>query len=363
MKSTPPFRTPPPSTGATRRRSSGAPHGGISVPAVRLIVTGALAQGVDVPELLASADLSPEALEDFDAFIPPQTVARLLLAAERLSGDEHFGLHMAERVPDTPASEVLQYVLRNSRTVGEGLQRLVRYHRLVLGSAEMRLEVEQDTARLIHRPAEDLPRSLRHAAESVLASIFLRIRGHMGPVLTLRRVGFMHGPPRSTAEHARIFQAPILFEQPFHSLVFDRAQLELPVPAADPQLAQVLDRFLVQTGMISNGPVRFTDQVRQRIAEQMKGQTPAVELVAARMHMSPRTLQRRLQDEGTRYAELVNDLRREFALRYLEQGRESISEIAFLLGFSEVSTFHRAFKRWCGQTPAEYRRRRDSVSS
>lgn len=363
MKSTPSLPTSLASTMAPRHRSPESPYGGVSVPAVRLIVTGAMAQGVGVPELLASADLSPEALEDTDASIPSQKVARLLLAAERLSGDEHFGLHMAERVLETPVSEALQYVIRNSRTVGEGLQRLARYHRLVLGSAEMRLEVEQDTARLTHRPPEGLHASPRHAAESILASIFLRIRGHMGPVLTLRRVSFMHGPPRSTAEHERIFQAPLLFEQPFHSLVFDRAVLEVPVPAADPQLAQVLDRFLMQSGVVSESPARFTDQVRQRIAEQMRGQTPAVELVAARMHMSPRTLQRKLQDEGTRYAELVNDLRREFALRYLEQGRESISEIAFLLGFSEVSTFHRAFKRWCGQTPAEYRRRRDSVGS
>jgi AraC-like DNA-binding protein len=83
-----------------------------------------------------------------------------------------------------------------------------------------------------------------------------------------------------------------------------------------------------------------------------------VEAIAARMHMSPRTLQRRLRDEGTTYLELLNDVRRELALRHVQEGRESISEIAFLLGFSEVSTFHRAFKRWCGRTPAEVRRHR-----
>jgi AraC-like DNA-binding protein len=334
------------------------PPAGIAVQTVRVFLSGAMAQGLDVSELLAAAELSPEAIEDTEAVVPVQKVVQLFLAAERLSGDEHFGLHLAERVLDARASDVLQYACRNSRTVGDALQRLTRYHRLVLGSAELRLEVEQDTARLIYRSASGILAPPRHAPESILASIFLRMRGSMGPVLSLRRVGFMHGAPRSAAEHSRIFQAPVLFEQPFHALVFDRALLELPVPAADPQLAQVLDRFMAQSGADAAQPVRFTDQVRQRIAEQMKGQAPAVEQVAARMHMSPRTLQRRLQDEGTRYADVVNDLRRELALRYLEQGRESISEIAFLLGFSEVSTFHRAFKRWCGKTPAEYRRQR-----
>lgn len=323
---------------------------------VRHVVAGAVLQGVDAAELLAAAELPPEELADEDAFVSPVVVARLFAAAERLTGDVDFGLHLAERALDAPVSNSLQYVCRNSRTVGEALERMARYHGLLHTAVQVRIEVEHDTARLVFRPAPGTVVPSRHAAETLLALLALRGRKELGPGFAVRRVGFMHSAPERTSEHARVFQAPVLFDQPCHSLVFDRACLDAPLPMADPALGQVLDRCLSQLGVGATAPARFADQVRQRITDLMKGQCPPVETVAARMHMSPRTLQRRLRDEGTQYAELLNDVRRELALRHLEEGRESISEIAFLLGFSEVSTFHRAFKRWCGQTPAEFRR-------
>lgn len=324
--------------------------------AVRLVVTGAVLRGAEASALLAAAGLSPESLQDTDAFVPTSTMTRLLTAAERQTEDDALGLHLSELTLETPASDPLNYACRSSPTLGEALRRLTRYYRLIHGAIELRLELEQDTARLIHRRAPGAAAPSRHAVEGILASIFLRVRKHLGPVLVLRRVGFAHDRPHDTSEHERLFEAPILFEQPFDSLVFDSALLELASPRADETLARMLDRFLEQTGACAAEPQRFSDQVRQRIAEQMKGQCPPMEAIAARMHMSPRTLQRRLQDEGTRYLELLDDVRRELALRHIQEGRESISEVAFLLGFSEVSTFYRAFKRWCGRTPAELRR-------
>ncbi|HLL55796.1 MAG TPA: AraC family transcriptional regulator [Myxococcaceae bacterium] len=334
------------------------PGDAVSMGVVRLVVTGAMLRGADVPELLAAAGLSPDALADADAYLPTSAMCRLFAAAERLTGDDSLGLHLAELVLEVPASDTLGYACRSSPTLGEALRRLTRYHRLIHGAADFRLEANEDTARLVHRRPPGAVTPSRHAVEGILASIFLRVRKHTGPALTLRHVGFAHARPADTSEHDRLFAAPVLFDQPFDSLVFDRALLDLPNPHADEALARVLDRFLEQTGVCATTPLRFADQVRQRIAEQLKGQCPPVEAIAARMHMSPRTLQRRLRDEGTTYLELLNDVRRELALRHVQEGRESISEIAFLLGFSEVSTFHRAFKRWCGRTPAEVRRHR-----
>jgi len=344
----------PPATASSRRRPEG--HDAVNMAVVRLVVTGAVMRGADAAELLGAAGLSPEALQDVDAFVPTTTMTRLFAAAERLTEDDAFGLHVAELVLATTASDHLNYACRNSPTLGEALRRLTRYYRLIHGTAEFRLEVEEDTARLLHRRPPGAATPSRHAVEGILASIFLRARKHLGPELVLRRVGFTHAAPADTLEHERIFQAPLLFEQPFDSLVFDRALLELKTPQADEALAKMLDRFLGDTGAEVAEPLRFADQVRQRIAERMKGECPPVEVIAARMHMSPRTLQRRLRDEGTRYLELLDDVRRELALRHIQEGRESISEVAFLLGFSEVSTFYRAFKRWCGRTPAELRR-------
>ena len=91
------------------------------------------------------------------------------------------------------------------------------------------------------------------------------------------------------------------------------------------------------------------------MVEELPDREPTVAAIAARLHMSARSLQRRLQDEDTRFTEVLSDLRRELALRYLQDRRISIGEVGFLLGFLDVTAFHRAFKRWTGRTPAEHR--------
>jgi len=338
------------------QRTEDAP-GALTMKAVRAVVMAALVKGADVPALLAAAELSPEQLQEEDAFLPVRKVARLFNEAARLTGDAHFGLHMAELTQHQRSSDVLDYAWRNSPTLGEGLRRAIRYHALLQTALEMRLEIDGTLARVLLRPVPGFTPT-HHGVESLLTSLFLRAKKELGDAFRLQRVGFMHATPEDITEHSRIFQAPVLFSQPHASLVFDRALLELPLAKADPALAQLLDRLLVPLGLDAAEPLRFTDRVRRHIAEQMQGQCPAVEDIAARMHMSPRTLQRRLQDEGSGYQELLNDVRRELALHHLGEKEKSISEVAFLLGFSEVSTFHRAFKRWSGQTPAEFRRQR-----
>jgi AraC-like DNA-binding protein len=99
----------------------------------------------------------------------------------------------------------------------------------------------------------------------------------------------------------------------------------------------------------------LSDRVRQILMQEVPGGNPSLEWVASRLALSPRTLQRRLRDEGTTHVALLDDLRRDLAIGYLKEKRVPIGEIAFLLGFSEPSAFHRAFRRWTGSTPGEVR--------
>jgi AraC-like DNA-binding protein len=156
-------------------------------------------------------------------------------------------------------------------------------------------------------------------------------------------------------EQERVFRAPVHYGCPRNELVLDRTSLDRPQRHAEQRLLAILDRQL--GALLSELPESrcFRDEVKRCVMDELPEGDPVVAAIARKLHMSARSLQRRLQNEGTSFAEVLSDLRRDRALRYLRDRRISISEVAFLLGFLDVTAFHRAFKRWTGSTPTEYR--------
>lgn len=273
--------------------------------------------------------------------------------AWRLSGDECFGLHAAERVRPG-AFDVLGYTLHSSATLGGAFERLVRYNHLLHDLADLRLTVNGGEARLSLRLLpEGTP---RQQAEFSLAVFLLFSRQATGTNVVPRVVEFSHAAPADLSEHRRIFQSPIRFARPATTLVLPRQALDLPLLQADPGLCAVLERQLRELLARLPAGESVLDRVRRLITTELCGGDPSVESVARRMHISPRTLHRRLRDAETSYRAVVDDLRQDLAVRYLAEDRLAIAEAAYLLGFSEASAFHRSFKRWTGRTPADYRR-------
>ncbi len=187
----------------------------------------------------------------------------------------------------------------------------------------------------------------------VLSTLRIMVGSHWAP----REVHFAHKTPEQTTEHARIFKAPVVFNCFANALVMEREFCAQPVPAADPNLFKILRHYL--DDMLSHAPREdeLLASIRKTIAELMKDGSPDIGRVAKRLALSPRTLQRRLRDIGLEFKVLVDDTRRRFAVEYLKDSENTLTEIAFLLGYSEVSAFSRAFKRWTGATPLDYRRR------
>jgi AraC-like DNA-binding protein len=166
-----------------------------------------------------------------------------------------------------------------------------------------------------------------------------------------RSVSFIHHEPASTERHQRLFRAPVRFSQPHDALAFDRALLARPLLTAEPALAGVLERQaeLLLTRLPPQGSLRGA--VRRALLPALPGGEPRIERVAKALAMTPRTLQRRLSEDGITFQGLLDDLRRELANHYLQgQGRPA-AEVAFLLGFADPSAFRRAFKRWTGSSP------------
>jgi AraC-like DNA-binding protein len=307
--------------------------------------------------VLAAAGLSSEDLADPDRMIPSDRVLILFDAAAEELGDDAFGLHIGETY-DFGAVGAVSYAVLNAPTVGTALANFERYARTNWHGLRLTLEVAGRTARLAHDVGLPGRERARHYAEgaAVVAVQLLRrlVRVDWAP----RRVLFGHGRPARTREHARIFGAPVRFDAPVSvAIELDAADLEHPVPHADRRLLPIVQRHLDERlASARDDEEDWLTSVRERVALEVCDGPPSIETVAARLALGVRTLQRRLGERGIVFKRMVDDVRRDLALRYLADGKSDLTEIAFLVGYSELSAFDRAFRRWTGSTPKQYQR-------
>jgi AraC-like DNA-binding protein len=266
--------------------------------------------------------------------------------------DENLGLHAAEAVQPGDF-DVLEYAGRSCATIGEAIEVVNRYIALLRDGAEFHLD--RHGARVIWNltMAIPLPRILNDWTVAVYVVLG---RTLIDDDYAPSEVHVTHARPTDTSEYARILRAPVRFGQSDNRLIMPASFLDRPIRQADARLHAVMQRYAGQLLEQRPSPQRFSDRVRVAVTETLRSKRPAVGLVADRLHLSERTLRRRLQDEGTSFTDVVDDVRRKLALSYLDQPNLGLAEIAFMLGFSQTSAFSRAFKRWTGIAPIERRR-------
>jgi AraC-like DNA-binding protein len=311
------------------------------------------ARGHDRSTFLKTHGIDPGIFRDPEARLPHTLAVSLWPAAIRLTNDLDLGLHVAEEIRPG-AYGALGYALRTSENFGMSLQRLCRYHRVFHDAAEVELTVRGDNAILSHRLR--LPGGVpRPVSEYIVAAWVITSRQAAGVDWIPIEVRFPHSTPEDTSEHRRLFGCVPKFGNDCSELVFSRDLLDMPFKTADPQLQAILEaQVLAMFQRLPKGEA-VTDSVRRLVAGELCNGEPGLEQIAPRLHMSPRTLHRRLEEEGTSFRQVLAEVRRELAARHLSERRLAIGEIAFLLGFSEPSAFHRAFKRWTGHAPLAYR--------
>lgn len=311
--------------------------------------------GVDCRNLFPELGLDYAALNDPDARFPQDGMTRLWLRAVELSGNPAIGLNMAKVV--RPASfHVVGYALMSSRTLKEGFARLVRYQRIIAEGADLSFRATPDGYALILAIHGDRLPPARQSAEASMAYSLAFCRWMTGRPINPLEIRFQGPPPADLEPYGQVFQAPLRFNAEHYALLFDRADMETPLPTANESLAQLHDRFAGEYLARFSGS-RVTHQARQVLCRLLPQGEPKREVVASTLHLSQRTLQRRLQEEGTSFQQLLDDTRRELAEQYLAQPNLTLLEIAYLLGFADPSNFFRAFRRWFDATPGEYRAR------
>jgi AraC-like DNA-binding protein len=329
--------------------------GTLSAVIVRAIARCAELRGLAVPQLCARFGLDGEILRNVDARVPISLVAALWSQVPVLVHDEDFGLHVAE-FAITAAQTLPAQLILASPTLGDGLRRLLRFERVIADVNPTGLSLEGDEAILdLARTGQPVP---RHAAEFSSAWLVLLARRVTGKSLVPRHVEFVHPAPPRLDEHVRIFAATPSFNGEATRLVLARELLDEPSSAADAALAEILDSYAHK--LLKQLPTApdFIARVRAAALPAMAEGSVTITVVAQKLGLAPRTLQRRLADEHqTSFQALLEQLRKDLARQWLSEQQLSIAEIAFALGFADQSTFHRAFVRWTGVTPGQFRRR------
>jgi AraC-like DNA-binding protein len=319
-------------------------------------LTGAIrASGGDPARIARTVALDPALFTRLDGSIPCSDFARLLDEAARATGDDCFGLHFGERYQPKQIG-ALAYVVLNSPSIRSGFENAVRYLRVHNEAAVTSLDVEPARAYLRFAlrgvPVEIARQQSEYALVVTLNTIRLMAGSRWAPL----EVQFAHPAPREPAEHLRVFGCPVSFGSRTNALVVEPQFLDRQVPAADEGLYPILRKYLDRILKEMPHDDRALADVRRAIGESMREGEPKLAAVARRIGSSPRTLQRRLGELGVDFKSLVDDTRRRFSLKYLEDRANTPTEIAYLLGYSEVSAFNRAFKRWTGSSPVKYRR-------
>ena len=319
------------------------------MPVVRLL----LARGCDHRASLAAVGLHLADLERTNLRVPHSQAERFLADAIERSGDPAFALHCGA-LTDLSDLGMLSMLLVTAPTFGDSVRRVQRFGRLLHDAAHDWGERVGDLYYwYMEMPGVKLSVP---AVESVTSASVARIRFWAGPEWAPREIWFTHDAPPYESEYRRVFRCDVRFRAPHDALVIDASLLDR-TNLADRSMAELVERRAEAALLELEASRSVASQVREQVLGLLGDGSVGAESISRRLHVSRATLTRKLAQEGTTLSAVLDDARRDLAVEYLRQGSLSLEEIARRLAFSDARAFRRAFQRWTGTTPAEYRAR------
>ena len=325
----------------------------------RLIWEALPSYGIDADAVFAEVGIDPSALEDPNGRYPVTSMVRLWRLAVARSGDPCFGLTAAAQWHPT-TWHGLGFAWLASETLEDALGRLERYSAIFSTAADIRLEERPEDFRLTvgaHKGSQD-------EMMDVITDAFVSIVVHMcgaicGPDFRPLRVELVHEGSGCRQKRREVFGAPIQYGARENALYFAKAVARKPLASANAELAHANER-VVADYLAEFEKAAIVWQVRTLLIKHMSSGEINMGRVAELLNLSRRTLQRRLEDEGTSFKTILDDTRRELAQRLIRDRAMTLGEISYLLGFSETSSFSRACRRWTGVSPSQLRGRATS---
>lgn len=316
------------------------------------MVRAAERRGLDPAPTLARHGVSLPTLLDADNHIPVAVEFAIWDELRDRTGQPALQLFAPIELP-LGTYHVVEYLIGASATVGEGLQRLARFIGIIAKQVALTTAVDAREGHLAVAAANGSAVPPVYA-DYTLGAVVGRVR-HFRPALQVLRVELRRERPADVSPYLEVFRTDVRFGAPADRICFERAEWDTPFATRDPSLAGVLETYArLRLERVGQSAVALTADVRAAIIRALPDGAQ-VELVARALHVSVRTLQRRLSDAGTSYREALDEVRSELARQYLSDRSVAIAEVALLLGFSDQSSFHRAFERWTGEAPGQWR--------
>ncbi len=319
----------------------------------RLLVETAVEQGAALEAVLRGSEVSQLMLSSPDARISYVQFGAIVDNALRLTGNSGLGIDFGQRINPSNLG-MLGVAVTNSPDLGSALQIGLKYSRLLAPAWDLSLTIGEERGVLTARDSIALNPFKAFATEALLVaidSLVRAIRGRPVPVIEAR---LDYPEPPHSARYPEFCTAPVYFDQAVTEIVFEPADLDEPISTADPLTAQLAERFCAGQ-MPSTVPVSGLVGEVRRLLYAASGGYLGPDEIAKVLRTSPRSLRRGLREMGTSYRELLDEARRAHAVEYVLCTEMRSERIASLLGFSDVRSFRRAFRRWTGNTPAGYR--------
>jgi AraC-like DNA-binding protein len=312
---------------------------------------------VNVParDLCLAVGMDLALLDDPVAAIPLRQIAQVYEEAARHTGDDAIGLHVGE-VSRTGIVDLVDFAMISRPTLAKAYEDLKPLISRLYPEGEMTLSVGDAVAVFSYRIDAGEADLNRHRCEALMASVLTLARHAIGREEPVISVAFQHTRPKDVSEHLRIFRAPVQFGNLVNEMQFSARWLDAPLTTADANLCAVLDRHLSDLFDRIPSAESFSHYVRRHLLRSLRSGPINLSLFAKGLAISERTLQRRLEQEGTSLQKLIEESRHELSLTLLQRPQLSLVEISQRLGYATLASFSRAFRRWRGISPAAHRK-------
>lgn len=308
---------------------------------------------IELERLLREARVDRPLLDNPENRLGGKEVLALFELAVEATGQEELGLVVGKELRGF--SNILAYILLNCETMRECQEKLKHYEGVLDDMVTLELRESGNRATLILHSKESIMDSSRALIDYKVSGTISYIRTLTGSPITPEKVYLSYPEPTNIESYREFFDCPISFNSSLNAIVMDTAYLDLSTLSPNRELLKIFEshaeEVLTRLGRLES----YSGKVSSLIMELLQGETPKIDKVAYELAVSVRSLQNKLKDEGTSYSRLLDDVRKELALTYLKDRENSISDISYLLGFSEPSVFHRSFKKWTDSTPGRYR--------
>jgi AraC-like DNA-binding protein len=325
----------------------------VAIAQVTQILQGALQRGLDVNVLLLRAGISPSLLDSPVSRVTQGQYAALMLVLRRVTRDELWGL--CSRPLKLGSFVQSCRMLVHCRTLGDVLTQGFQFYHLMLDDFVPRVQISQGVVSVRLTPRAAHTPQVAYAKRTFGFYCYGLACWLVARRIPLLDVIYPEADAQYTSDAGRLFQAPLRFERDSMGFRFEASWLDLPVVQTPQSLAEFLRQAPASLIVKYRDQTSLTERIRRLLRRSLAQELPSLEDVGHALAMTPQTLRRRLRDEGQGYQSIKDDLRRDVAIEYLGQPDLTLLDIANRLGFSEASTFHRAFKGWTGVSPGAYR--------